>query len=58
MRAGGVHAIRAWMDATEAGLGGRLVLQAPSKINGKGHLPEAAFQSQFWVSLVSGDAPQ
>ena len=58
LRAGGVHALRSWMDATDQGLGGRLVLQAPSKPNGPGHLPEAAYQSQFWTSLLTGDAPR
>lgn len=59
MRASGVHALRSWLDASEQQLGGRLVLQAPSKIgsSGKGHLPEAAFQSQFWGALLTGDMP-
>lgn len=59
LRGSSVHAVRSWVDATEQSLGGRLVLQAPSKAgsSGKGHLPEAAFQSHYWQHLL-GDVPR
>ncbi len=51
MREDSVQSVLAWMDDAERRGGGKLLLKAPTRTNGEGHLPEAAFQSASWEQL-------